>query len=117
MMLIQDLSGNGFSYNYTGSPYVGPSSVNDGSGTITLGGTDQLLFAANAGRRGLLIQNQSSGDLYVNLVGGTATGTQPSLWLPAGSELTLDANSVGGSAIRIYGATTGQAFVAEEFYQ
>lgn len=82
------------------------------SGTITAGGTPQLLMAANASRKLYRIQNQSTGILYI----GSAIG------------MTLDQNSLalyptqtfipetnGGGDIYIAGATTGQQFHATEY--
>jgi len=85
------------------------------SGTITLGGTAQALAAANPTRRGCMIQNLSSGDLWINDMGGTAAATQPSIWLPAGSLWTCGPGVAPGSAMAIFGATTGQAFSAREW--
>lgn len=91
------------------------ATVTDHSGTITLGGADQAVCAANPARRGLMVQNQSTGDLWLNAKGGSATNTQPSLWIPPGAVLVLDFGQVSLLAVRIYGAVTGQAFVAEEY--
>ena len=91
--------------------------ITDGSSTITTGGTAQTLFAAAAERRGYTVQNLSSGNLYINDVGGTAVTTA------AGSSFTLAPGALyespdGGrptQAISIIGATTGQAFAAREW--
>ncbi len=86
----------------------------DRSGTITAGGTAQQLAAANAARLGLLVQNLSTGDLWLNML-GTATASQPSLLLAAGAywESPVGFGAVG--AVSIFGATTGQAFSAKEW--
>lgn len=84
------------------------------SGTIASGGVAQTLAAANAARRGLLIQNVSVTDLWVSAV-GAAGATQPSTWLPSGSYLEFPAYGVPKTAISIYGATTGQPFTAMEW--
>jgi hypothetical protein len=88
--------------------------LTDRSGTITLGGTAQTLMPKNVARTYWIIQNQSSGDLWVNDVGGTAAATQPSIWIPAGATYTADLGGVSSLAISIFGATTGQAFMARE---
>jgi hypothetical protein len=83
-------------------------------GTITLGGTAQTIAAANGGRQGFWIQNQSAGDLYVSTL-GAAVADQTSLRIPSGA---LYENPVGLSpvgAISIIGATTGQAFAGREY--
>ena len=84
------------------------------SGTITLGGTAQNALGANAGRRGFWIQNQSTGDFWINST-ATATGASPDLWLPAGSYYESPETGVATTAISIYGTTTGQAFAAREW--
>lgn len=87
------------------------------SGTITAGGTAQQLMAANASRKGWLVQNQSTGDLYVRSRGngGTtdATADQNSLKIPAGAMYVAD--YITANALSIIGATTTQAFFAREW--
>jgi hypothetical protein len=89
----------------------------DRSGTITSGGTAQDLMVANASRNGWMIQNQSTGDVYVmgkGLAGTTVAITgQPSLRIPAGALFIPP--FVTPDAISIIGATTGQAFSAWEW--
>lgn len=87
------------------------SSNTPAANTITTGGTAQLLFAANPARRGIVLQNQSSGDLYV---GNPATQNQSSLKIPAGYYYETPGNFSGTADIQIIGATTGQAFYARE---
>lgn len=89
--------------------------VADKSGTVTLGGTAQQLMAANPLRRGFFIQNQSTADMWINAKGATATAAEPSIWLPAGAAYSTDYGNVSLLAISIFGATTGQAFCAEEY--
>jgi len=85
------------------------------SGTITLGGTAQSFMAANTSRKGWFLENLSSGDLWVNRFGGTASADQPSLRIPPGFVYETPAGGSGGNALSIYGATTGQAFTAGEW--
>lgn len=87
--------------------------VGDKSGTITSGGVAQTIAAANASRHGFLIQNNSTGDLWLNTI--TAVASQPSIWLPAGSYFEFPPNGVPLTLISLYGATTGQAFTAKEW--
>lgn len=88
--------------------------LTDGSGTITTGGTAQLVFAANPNRRYLLIQNQSSGVLWFNWT-ATAVEGQPSAQLAAnGGSFVMESGFVSTEAISIIGATTGQAFTAKQ---
>lgn len=91
--------------------------ITDGSGTITTGGTAQTLFAAAAERRGYSVQNLSSGNLYINDVGGTAvtTATGASFTLTPGSMYESPQQGRPTQAISIIGATTSQAFAAREW--
>lgn len=82
----------------------------DRSGTITAGGTAQQLAPANASRKFLKGQNLSTGDLWINEVGGTAAAQQPAYRIPAGSTFGINTNQ----AVSIWGATTGQAWSATE---
>jgi hypothetical protein len=95
--------------------------LTDRSGTITAGGTAQVLAAANTARRYLRIQNQSAGVLWVRET-GTAAASGASMALKA---CTVAGDGTGGafvyeglfvctSAISIFGAVTGQAFHAVE---
>ncbi len=88
--------------------------ASDRGGTITAGGTAQQLMAANAARRGYSVQNQSTGDLYINAL-TTATIDYHSLKIPAGSLYETPSNHVGPGAVSIIGATTAAAFFAREF--
>lgn len=79
--------------------------------TITTGGTAQTLFAANTARRGVVVQNQSAGDLYI---GNPAAQNQSSLKIPSGGYYETPPNFSGTALIQIIGATAGQAFYARE---
>ena len=85
------------------------------SGTITTGGAAQVLAASNTARKGWFVQNNSTGDLWVNRFGGTASAAQPSILIKAGRLYETPAGGSGGNALSIYGATTGQAFTAGEW--
>lgn len=82
----------------------------DRSGTITTGGTAQQLAPANANRKFLRGQNLSTGDLWLNEVGGTASAASPSYRVPSGGTYSINTNQ----AASIWGATTGQAWSATE---
>ncbi|TIW43175.1 MAG: hypothetical protein E5V72_18140 [Mesorhizobium sp.] len=88
------------------------SSGTDRSGAITVGGTAQVLAAANPDRRGLTGQNISAGDLWINETGGTAAvdGTG-SYKIPTNSMFSIETVF----AISIIGATTAQKFTATEW--
>lgn len=88
--------------------------LTDGSGTITTGGTSQQVFAANASRRYLLIQNVSDTDAWVNF-GTAAVANQPSLLLRAnGGSIVFEGSFVPTGTVNIRGATTGKAYTAKE---
>jgi hypothetical protein len=82
----------------------------DRSGAIAAGGTAQTLAPANPSRRYLRGQNLSTGDLWLNEVGGTASAASPSYRVPAGGTFGINTNQ----AVSIWGATTGQAWSATE---
>ncbi|RZI60686.1 MAG: hypothetical protein EOP14_00190 [Pseudomonas sp.] len=100
---------------YIGGGSTGASSAlpagTDRSGTITTGGTAQTLAPSNASRVSLTGQNISTGDLWINEIGGTAAvnGTG-SYKIASGQAFSIGTNR----AISIVGATTGQQFTATE---
>lgn len=100
------------SFETVGPPFVPSGSVTQGSGTITSGGTAQTLFAAGTTPHGWMIQNQSTGDLYIRHA-VSATTDNNSIKVPAGFEYVADYTN--GSLVSIIGATTGQTFYAEAF--
>lgn len=95
---------------------IGSGALTDGSGTITTGGTSQVVFTANKGRQYLLIQNVSDADQWVNF-GIAAVVSQPSIKLAAGAALEFSAAGTGvipTDTINIIGATTGKGFTAKQ---
>jgi hypothetical protein len=84
------------------------------SGTITLGGQSQVLFAANSHRVGCEVQ-MLGGDVWLN-IGAPASAASGSLLVPAGSEFTCPALTPT-AAINIFAPVTGVAFTAFEFTQ
>ncbi len=91
-----------------------PVTYTNRSGTITAGGVAQVLMASNTSRGGFIVQNQSTGDLWISSL-GTAAAVEPSIWLPPGSYYEPPSTGVPTAAISIYGGTTGQAFAAREW--
>lgn len=87
----------------------------DRSSTITAGGSAQTLMAARAARNGYYVQNQSTGNLWINDKGSAATADQNSLLIAPGLTYESAPNDRPVAAISIIGATTGQAFNAGEF--
>jgi hypothetical protein len=83
------------------------------SGTITAGGAAQALAPAWPARKGCLVQNLSTGDLWISEV-GTAAAASPSIKVPAGSQY-ICMSPASGQALSIFGATTAQSFAAREW--
>lgn len=99
--------------NATVTP-VARGTYTDRSGTITTGGTSQVLMAVNANRLGYLIQNPSSNieSIFVNFT-DPATGAGDSIEIAPGGSLPSNL-AFSTEAINIVAATTGTAFVAKE---
>lgn len=87
--------------------------LTDRSGTITAGGTAQVVMVENEYRNYLFMQNVSSGDLWINF-GATAVASQPSIRLVPGDSFTMEQSFVSVESVSIIGATTGQAYSARE---
>ncbi|MNV12917.1 hypothetical protein D3C71_1035420 [compost metagenome] len=88
-------------------------SLTNRSGTITAGGTSQVLMAANATRKYLFIQNVSVNDLWIDF-GTAAIANQPSIKLVANAVYIQENSFVSTQAVNIIGATTAQAYTAKE---
>jgi hypothetical protein len=101
-------SGGGGGSIATGSPV-------NASGTITAANTSQGILAANAARVGFWIQNNSTGDLWINELGAAAATAQPSFKLPAGALYETPSFVRPTASVQIIGATAGQAFTAREW--
>lgn len=84
----------------------------DKSGTITTGGTAQVLSAANTSRNGFWIRNLSGEVLWIQF-GSTAVAGTPSL--PIYPNEYWEAPAVPTTALSVYGATTGSAWSAREW--
>ncbi|MFD1034165.1 hypothetical protein ACFQ15_05820 [Sphingomonas hankookensis] len=82
------------------------------SGSIATGGQAQPLAPANPARRSLRGVNRSTGILYINEVGGTASPADADSYPigPSGGGFDVDTNR----AVSVWGATTGQAWTATE---
>jgi len=78
-----------------------------GNGTITTGGTSQVLLTAKT-RKGYWVRNSSSGSLYINRAGGEATTSH--FEVKAGDYFETPTWENVSTKIEIIGATTGQAF-------
>ena len=86
----------------------------DKSGTITAGGSAQTAIASNSLRRGFIIQNNSSGNLWFSSM-ATAVQSQPSFLIQPGGYYETPVHAVPTATVSIIGPTTGQAFTAREW--
>lgn len=98
----------------TGAALIGATPTNR-SGTLAAASTSQQVMAANASRRGFMIQNNSSAALWINELGATAALAQPSIQIAAGATYTSPDGAASPLAINIIGGTLGQAFTAREW--
>ena len=89
----------------------GNAELRDLSGTITLGGTAQVLSPLRP-RKYLFIQNISDTDMWINFT-VPAVASQPSIKLSPGDSATFD-TLVSSEVVSLYCATTGKAFTAKE---
>lgn len=91
-----------------------PGALTDRSGAITVGGASQVLAAALATRKYLLIQNlHASEDLWINFT-TAAVADKPSVRIVAGSAFLMDGAFVTNEAVNVIAATTGHKFAAKE---
>ena len=81
----------------------------ESKGTITAGGTAQQLYGGGTASRMAAIQNNSAGPLSVSFEGTAPDATGP-LVIPSGAYFYTPAEQPLGTAARIWGATTGQAY-------
>jgi hypothetical protein len=115
--LLGGMGGGEVNYVPIGLPiFAGPVASGppiDHSGSITTGGLAQTVMAANPVRRSLFFQNVSEQELWVNAKGGTAAVGEPNIRLNPFMAYEPTGNIPTG-AVSVFGATTGQQFVAEE---
>ena len=98
----------------SGSISGNPWAITDRSGSVTLGGTAQVLMPANSQRRGYWVQNVSAGDLWITAI-GTAAASQPGIKISPNSLYEVNAGTTPTTAVSIFGATTGLQFSAREW--
>jgi hypothetical protein len=91
--------------------------VTDGSGTIAVSGTAQNMFSGGVPSNGYMVQNTSSGTLYISDIGAaSAAGAgSTSIALQPGVLFETPVNYKPPGAVSIYGATAGQTFVARKW--
>ncbi len=88
--------------------------LTDRSGTIATNGQAQQMAPANAARTGMMLQNHSAGDLWVDSL-STAVQSQPSVRIPPGAMYEWPSTGVPTTAVSVIGATAGQTFTAREW--
>lgn len=86
----------------------------DGGGTITTGGTSQVVFAANESRRSFEFQNTSDTVMYLDF-GQAATNTlTKSYTIAPGGFYVHPSNLCYTTSITVLCATTGKTFTAKQ---
>lgn len=93
-----------------GQPGTALPGGTDRSGSVTTGGTAQLIAAVNTARRGLTFQNTSDTEMRITESGSAATATTGYLVAPGG-RVNISTNR----AISMFCATTGKTFAATEW--
>ena len=86
----------------------------DGSGSVGVGGTAQLLFGGTVPANGYLVANNSAGTLYVSDI-GAATAGGASIQIAAGAVFVTPSGCQPPGPVSIFGATTAQAFAARKW--
>lgn len=101
---VDTLGGGGGELTYT-----------DRSGSITSGGTAQVLAAANPSRAAFTVQNLSSGSLYLCWTGtATDNSSTPNSLELLPNAIYVETSPLSRAAISVIGATTGQKWYAVE---
>jgi len=95
------------------TPVPSRGSFTDGSGSIAVNATSQQVFAANASRTYLLIQNNSGDTLWINF-GVAAVQTQPSFKLFPGGSFESSPAFVSTQTVNIIGPNAGATFTAKQ---
>lgn len=90
------------------------ATLTDGSGTLTTAATSQQVFAANATRAYLMIQNPitATETLFVN-IGTAASTTGGSIELAPGGSLTFHNNFIPTGIVYVTAATAGHRWLAK----
>ena len=84
--------------------------LTDGSNSISVANTSQLLMNYDLTRRGFMIQNTSTGDLWINLTGAPATSASPSFKVAAGTTFQTPPFFPSSNPVAIFGATAGATY-------
>lgn len=94
--------------NTAGSP------ATDGSSSITVGGSAQILFGGTTPVNGYLIANNSASNLYFSDVGTASTGGN-SIPLAPGANWTTPPGYKPPGPVSIFGGVTSQVFAARRW--
>jgi len=97
------------------SPTPGASTVVDGSGTITTGGTAQNLFTGTTPVAGFAVGNPGTTSLWISKSTTAAPNAAGSVEVAPGMLYETPSEYTPNHAVSIYGATTGQPFTAERW--
>ena len=84
----------------------------DKSGTLATANVSQQIVSQDQDRMYLFIQNNGTGDMWVNFTAAAVIG-QPSIRVPAGSELVEEGNFVSGEAVNAIAADNGHPFTCK----
>ena len=88
-------------------------SFTDHSGTTSDASVSQQVMPANLNRRYLIIQNVSTGALWINF-NTDADEDQPSLKLVADGSFAMEGSAIVTDSISIIGSAAAQQFTAKE---
>jgi len=89
--------------------------ASDGSGTVATGGSAQTLFGGILPVNGFVVQNNSSAALWISDVGVASAGGASIQLAANGGLFATPSGYKPAGAVSLYGATTGQAFVARRW--
>jgi len=91
------------------------AAASDGSGAVAVGGAPQMLFGGVVPINGFLVQNNSTGALWVSDV-GTASAGAASIQVAANGGIFMTPSGYKpAGAVSLFGATTGQVFTARRW--
>jgi hypothetical protein len=98
-------------------PVVNPAAAaaSDGSGTLTTSGVPQTLFGGIVPDNGFLVQNNSSGALWISDAGIAFSGGASIQIAANGGIFATPSGYKPAGAVSLYGATSGQAFAARRW--
>lgn len=91
------------------------AAASDGSGTVATGGAAQTLFGGMVPMNGFLVQNNSTGTVWVSDVGAASAAGASVQIAPNGGIFATPSGYKPAGAVSLYGATTGQAFAARRW--